>query len=94
MKAFADVVFHPAQCQRELSAFGKLLASRANLSERNDLLPFFKKRKQLASFLGTFTPNIGPAPLTPRTSALATSNSSVCSSSAEARDFPPATARA
>jgi hypothetical protein len=61
MKEFESVVFDPAKCRRELTAFGKLLASKANLSERHDILPFFKKRKQLSTFIGTFTPNIGPA---------------------------------
>ncbi len=61
MKEFADIVFDPAKCQRELKALGKLLASSKNLSERDDLLPFFKKRRQLSAFLGTFTPDIGPA---------------------------------
>ena len=61
MKDFAEIVFDPATCQRELTAFGKLLDSHPKLAERDDLLPFFKKRKQLAAFLGTYTPNIGPA---------------------------------
>jgi len=49
MKDFADIVFDPAKCQRELIAFGKLLDSGTKLSERNELLPFFKKRKQLSA---------------------------------------------
>jgi len=61
MKEFADIVFDPAKCQRELIAFGKVLDSKKSLSERNELLPFFKKRKQLSAFLGTFTANTGPA---------------------------------
>lgn len=61
MKDFADVVFNPAKCLRELTAFGKLLHSRRNLSEREDILPFFKTRRQLSAFIGTFAPNIGPA---------------------------------
>ncbi len=62
MKDFADVVFDPVKCQRELIAFEKLLHSKGGLSEQRDILPFFKKRKQLSSFIGTFAPNIGPAP--------------------------------
>jgi hypothetical protein len=62
MKDFVDVLFDPAKCQSELTAFGKLLAAKSNLSERDDLLPFFKKRKQLSAFIGTYAPNIGPAP--------------------------------
>jgi hypothetical protein len=61
MKEFEDVVFEPAKCQRELTAFGKLLNSNINLSERDELLPSFKRRKQLSTFIGTFAPNIGPA---------------------------------
>ena len=61
MKDFVDVVYDPAKVQRELTAFGKLLKSRENLSERQDILPFFKKRRRLSAFIGTYTPNIGPA---------------------------------
>jgi Domain of unknown function (DUF4263) len=33
------------------------------LAERADIQAFFKKRKQLSAFIGTFAPNIGPASL-------------------------------
>jgi hypothetical protein len=61
MKELVDIVFDPAKVQRELTAFRRLLESKANLSERDDLLPFFKKRQQLSAFIGTFAPDIGPA---------------------------------
>lgn len=61
MKEFADIEFDPAKCQRELTALGKLLHAKQELSERDELQPFFARRKQLSAFLGTFTPNIGPA---------------------------------
>jgi hypothetical protein len=55
------VKFDPAQCRLELDAFRDLLASKAELSERDDVLPFFKARPQLAAFLGSRIPDIGPA---------------------------------
>jgi hypothetical protein len=62
MKELANVTFNPLRCQRELNAFGRLLR-RPSLSERRDILPFFRKRRQLSAFIGTFIPDIGPAPL-------------------------------
>lgn len=61
MKDFEDIVFDPEKCRRELKEFGDLLESSATLSERRDIQPFFRKRKQLAAFIGTFAPDIGPA---------------------------------
>jgi hypothetical protein len=63
MKGFSDIVFDPAKCRRELGAFGRLLRSKGNLSERADIQAFFKRHQQLAAFIGTFVPDIGPAPL-------------------------------
>jgi hypothetical protein len=62
MKVFKDVVYDPKKCKKELKEFGQLLKSRASLSERRDLQPFFKRRDQLSALIGTFGPNIGPAP--------------------------------
>src|SRR5262249_51187392 len=39
----------------------KLLQSKKHLSERDDLQNFFKKRRQLTAFIGTYAPNLGPA---------------------------------
>jgi hypothetical protein len=61
MKDFADIVYDPAKCRRQVTAFGKLLASKKTLSERDELLPFFKKRPELAAFIGTYASSIGPA---------------------------------
>ena len=54
------IVFEPAKFQRELRAFGKLLKSKANLSEMEDIQPFFRKNKHLTAYLGTFAPTGGP----------------------------------
>jgi hypothetical protein len=61
MKAFTNIVFDPAKCRRELTAFGKLLQSKEKLGERKELQGFFKARQQLTAFIGTFAPDIGPA---------------------------------
>ncbi len=61
MKEFMDIVFDPALIRREMTAFQKLLVSKDQLSERDEILPFFKKCRQLSAFIGTFTPYIGPA---------------------------------
>jgi hypothetical protein len=60
-KDLEEIVYEPTQCRRELAAFQKLLQSKKQLDERADILPFFRKRKQLSAFLGAFAPNIGPA---------------------------------
>jgi hypothetical protein len=56
------VSFEFAKCKREVDELGQLLKSKAELSERKDILPFFKTRNQLCAFIGTFGSDIGPAP--------------------------------
>jgi Domain of unknown function (DUF4263) len=56
-----SVVFDAKTFEKELKAFETLLSSKANLSETEDIQPFFKKSKQLTAYMGTFAPNIGPA---------------------------------
>lgn len=58
MKTFEHIVFDPDQCRREIAAFKKLLQSRAGLKERAEIQVFFKKRKQLSAFLGTYAPGM------------------------------------
>ncbi len=60
MKDFKTVVYDPAKVRKELAEFEKLLKSKANLSERKDIQPFFKNRDQLSAFMGTYALNIGP----------------------------------
>src|SRR5258708_35579110 len=61
MKTLEEIVFDPAQCRREIAAFKKLLQSKAKLGERAEIQKFFKKRKQLSAFIGTFAAKIGLA---------------------------------
>lgn len=55
------VAFDHALFEAELAALGALLASQADLSERDDILPLFRKRRHLSAFLGTFVPDFVPA---------------------------------
>jgi hypothetical protein len=61
MKKLEEIVFDPTQCRREIAAFKKLLQSKARLEEREEIQKFFKKRKQLSAFIGTYATNIGLA---------------------------------
>jgi hypothetical protein len=61
VKQFKPITYDAARVRKELDEFGKLLKSKASLSERDDLQPFFKKREQLSAFLGTCSLNVGPA---------------------------------
>ncbi len=56
-----SIVFDPPRFREELEAFGELLKFKANLSERDDIQPFFKKSKHLTAYLGTFALNIAVA---------------------------------
>lgn len=48
----------PHACQTSLNEFERLLASRAELSEREDILPFFRAHPHLAALLGSYHPNL------------------------------------
>jgi hypothetical protein len=47
MKALDEFTLNLAKCKKELSEFKKLLDGKASLSERDDILPFFKKHRHL-----------------------------------------------
>jgi hypothetical protein len=55
------ITFDPMTFRKELKAFEKLLKSKPSLSERADILPFFKKRKHLTAYIGTLYLNIAVA---------------------------------
>jgi Domain of unknown function (DUF4263) len=55
------ITFEHALFEAELAALGSLLASKAELSEADDVQPLFNTSKHLSAFLGTFAPDIGPA---------------------------------
>lgn len=59
--SFIPLAYDAVKCRRELNALGRLLRDQPHLSERNDVLPFFKARRQLAGLIGTFVPAVGPA---------------------------------
>lgn len=61
MKELRTIQFDPVRCRAELDEFSELLKSKSELSERNELQPFFKSRAQLTAFIGAIIPNIGPA---------------------------------
>lgn len=58
MKDFLDYTFDPAVCQKELREFKKLLARKRELSESQDILPFFRKRPQLSVFVASWFPGM------------------------------------
>lgn len=45
-------------CRADLTAYRNLLTGKAELSERDDILPFFRHHADLAALLGTYHPNI------------------------------------
>jgi hypothetical protein len=58
MKIFESIEFSPSDCAIQLGEFKKLLDKKKELSERNDILPFFKKRKELSALVGSLHPKI------------------------------------
>lgn len=53
-----QVKFDFAQCRKQVNELGALLL-RPELSEKDDILPFFRARDQLCAFIGTYAPEIG-----------------------------------
>jgi len=58
---FKQITFDPKRCRAEIEEFGTLLRTKAELSERGEIHPFFKAREQLSAFVGSYIRNIGPA---------------------------------
>jgi hypothetical protein len=58
MKDFEAVRFDPAQCLRETLELRDWLAAHPSLDERAEVLPFFRARRQLSAFLGSYHPDI------------------------------------
>ena len=50
--------FDVPTCQTDLADFVRLLAGKAELGEREDILPFFRAHPHLAALLGTYHPNL------------------------------------
>lgn len=58
MKDFIHHALSIQECVKELAKFEALLASKAELKERDEILPFCKGNLNLAAFLGTYIPDI------------------------------------
>jgi hypothetical protein len=55
------VVFDPATFRKELNEIEGLLSRKSDLSERDDIIPFFKDRKHLTAYIGALYLNIAAA---------------------------------
>jgi hypothetical protein len=58
MKTFEPLTFDPVQCRKEVGELQRWLARRPLLDEKNDVLPFFRKRRQLAAFIATYSADV------------------------------------
>lgn len=58
MKALDKFSLNLARCKKELNEFKTLLDGKAALSERDDVLPFFKSHRHLAALAGSYNPKI------------------------------------
>jgi hypothetical protein len=60
-KQFKQITLDPKKCRVQIEEFGALLESKAALSEKDDIQPFFKNRPQVSAFIGSYMRDIGPA---------------------------------
>ncbi|MBD2180200.1 DUF4263 domain-containing protein [Planktothrix sp. FACHB-1355] len=58
MKSFSALEFDVRICRSQISDLQQLLQSRRGLSERDDIIPFFRERQHLSAFLSCYNPNI------------------------------------
>jgi len=58
MKTLEGFSLDLARCKKELAEFKKILDGKATLTERDDILPFFKSHKHLAALVGSYNPKI------------------------------------
>lgn len=58
MKILQPHTLDPTKCRAEWNDFSKLLASKQTLSERKDILPFFKNRRDLSLLICNYFPMI------------------------------------
>ncbi len=58
MKEFESLDFDPDICRNELEELKNLLDENRELKEREDILPFFRERKNLSAFIGSYVPDI------------------------------------
>src|SRR4051812_16844827 len=58
MKKLEEILFDYARCRQQVEEFRSWLAGKDELSERGDVLPFFRDRPHMAALLGMFNPRI------------------------------------
>lgn len=58
MKLFESLAFNAKVCEAELESFRNLLATKDELSERDDILPFFRKSPNLSGLIGLGWPRM------------------------------------
>lgn len=58
MKPLTSFTFDIDVCVTELAAFEALLASKFELSESDDILPFFRQNRHLLAYIGSFVPSM------------------------------------
>lgn len=58
MKSLKSIAFDSVSFSKELESFSELLRTKDELSEREDLLPFFKNSPNLTAMLGDLHPGI------------------------------------
>ena len=58
MKTFDHHALSIQECAKELQKLETLLSSKSELKERDEILPFFRENKHLASFIGSYIPDI------------------------------------
>jgi len=54
----ASWTFDPVACWADLDAYEQLLVAKPDVSERDDILPFFREHPHLAAFLGSYNSNV------------------------------------
>lgn len=59
-KDFERIAFDPKRCRVQIDEFAALLRSKGELSERQDIQPFFRARDQLSAFVGAYIRSLGP----------------------------------
>lgn len=58
MKFFSQFQFNPRICRDQVFELQRLLQNRRVLSERDDILPFFRERQHLSAFVAFYMPKI------------------------------------
>jgi|688.fasta_scaffold323361_2 hypothetical protein len=58
MKSLEKFTLNLPKCRRELADFRELLDRQGGLSERDEVLPFFKTHRHIAALIGAYNPRI------------------------------------